>query len=228
MRYFLAAGHVPGGGARGHGLEEGQAAVTFTTLLARQLKANGVDVVTVPDVLDLADTVAWVNVRRRPGDRAIELHFNAAASEKARGCMVAYGSAAAIPYAKAVLRGLNRAGVPTWSRGLYPHEEVASWRGWSRLWFPYATGGCLVELAFVTNADDAALFNDAAARAKIAAMLAAELAGAKRRILLPAEFFTWAGWRALSGRRSERPARLRARIPKAWWAEYKRRKGVNP
>lgn len=226
MRYFLAAGHVPGAGARGHGLEEGLAAGTFTTLLARQLRAQGVDVVNVPDALDLRDTVTWINARARPGDRAIELHFNAAGSDKARGCMVAYGSAGSIPWARAILRGLNNAGVPTWSRGLYPHTEVASWRGWSRLWFPYATGGVLVELAFLTNAADAALFKDPTDRAKIAATLAAELAG-RKRLYRPRDFFTWAGWRVL-GRPGERPAGLRRRIPSGWWAELKRRKGVNP
>ena len=54
MKYYIAAGHVPGAGASGQGLEEGKVAVQVADALVATL--NGLHAglaVLVPDGLDL-------------------------------------------------------------------------------------------------------------------------------------------------------------------------------
>lgn len=182
MRWYLAAGHVPGVGARAGGFEEGAQAVLVTRALARELRRRGAKVTVVPHRLDLGDTIEWVNRRSRSGDRTLELHFNAAGDTQARGAMLAVTNTSR-EWAPAILAGLRRAGMPTWSGGVYHETEVAGWRGWSHLGFPHQTrpSAVLVELGFVTNDDDRAFWQDAERRREACEQMARALVPKRHR-----------------------------------------------
>lgn len=172
MRTFIAAGHVPGGGARGHGLEEGQVAADVALMLVAELKRRGRGAELVPNELDLRDTITWIAQRRKPGDRALELHLNAAGNAGARGAMVAV-SASSRAWGSTLVAALARAGIPKWSRGVYHETEVAAWRGWKHLGFPHQLpNAALLELAFVTSAADVEELRTPAARREVVLALA--------------------------------------------------------
>lgn len=159
-RLFVAAGHVPGAGARGQGLEEGRVAVDVTRRLVRELAGRGVDVIHVPDNLDLGPTIRFINERWQPGDRALELHLNAAASMTAEGSLVAY-TQASLPWARRLVDALVSVGIKAWGKGVYHETEIAHMRGWRHLGFPaQIPNAALLELGFITNAHDAAYFQD--------------------------------------------------------------------
>lgn len=178
-RIFVAAGHVAGAGARGQGLEEGAVAVQVTGELVAELRRRGATAVHVPDELDLRPTIAWIDDRFQKGDRALELHLNAAASATAHGCLVAYSGTSQV-WARRLVDALVTAGIKAWGKGVYNETEIALMRGWSHLGFPHQIpDAALLELGFITNDADVEFFRDPKKRRRLVTALAAVLAPAK-------------------------------------------------
>ena len=173
--YVIAAGHKPGIGARGNNHEEGALATRVANALVNELNTyKGVKARLDPHAHDYRESVEWIRKTRKPGERAIELHFDSARSSTATGALVAgtdmskrWGSRLA-----AVLRAIVGGG-----HGYLDHSTVADWRGWGRLWFPYALDDAvLVELGFITNPNDIANYATPARRKKNVQRIAAVLA----------------------------------------------------
>src|SRR5262249_11416455 len=118
MKYYIAAGHVPGAGARGQGLEEGKVAVQVADALVATLNAFSPGfAVLVPDNLDLGPSIKWVNAHAVAGDRALELHLNSA-SAAAHGCLVAT-TRSSRKWAGPLIGGLTQAGIVPWGAGVF-------------------------------------------------------------------------------------------------------------
>jgi len=180
-RIFVAAGHVPGGGARGQGLEEGAVAVQVTGELVAELRRRGATAIHVPDELDLKPTIAFIDDRFRAGDRALELHLNAAASATAHGALVAYSDRSK-GWGQQLVAALTAAGIKAWGKGAFHETEIALMRGWSHLGFPHQLpDAVLLELGFITNPADAEFFKQPAKRRQLVTAIAAVLAPAPPR-----------------------------------------------
>jgi hypothetical protein len=175
-RIFVAAGHVPGAGASGQGLEEGQVAVEVTARLVAQLKRRGASCVHVPDDLDLGPTIAYINSNWRTGDRALELHMNSATSISAHGCLIAT-SHTSQAWARKLVPALHRIGIDAWNKGVFDEAEIAHMRGWHHLGFPHQIAdAALLEMGFISSPEDAAHF-EGARLDELAGALADALAG---------------------------------------------------
>src|SRR5262249_39323412 len=157
---YVAAGHVPGAGANGQGLEEGKVAVQVADALVATLNAlrPGLAVL-VPDNLDLKPSIGWVNTRAAAGDRALELHLNSAGAG-AHGCLVATTKSSR-KWAAPLIGGLTRAGIVPWGAGVFDETEIAHMRGWHHLGWcnDIKASSALLEMGFITNKSDAAHFS---------------------------------------------------------------------
>jgi hypothetical protein len=95
-RIFISAGHgglddglVDPGTVAG-GTTEARELVLLRELVATELRSQGFEVIEVPDIFNLAESIAWINLRARPGDIAVELQLNAASNPTVRGTNVFY------------------------------------------------------------------------------------------------------------------------------------------
>ncbi len=178
MKYYIAAGHVPGAGAHGQGLEEGRVAVQVADALVATLNAvrSGLAVL-VPDNLDLAPAIKWVNEHAATGDRALELHLNAA-GPAAHGCLVAT-TKSSHNWAAPLIGGLTNVGIVPWGAGVYDEAAIAHMRGWHHLGWcnDIDASSALLEMGFITNKSDASHFANAALRKALVGELAAALGG---------------------------------------------------
>ncbi len=176
MKYFIAAGHVPGAGATGQGFEEGALAVKVANALTAALKGAGHSVLEVPNALDLAPSIAWVNDRCVSTDRALELHFNKAPAPQTRGSLVAV-TASSRPWASPLIRALSLHGIPPWGAGVMDEADVAAWHGWPHLGWCHDTrcSAALLELGFISNAQDDHLWATPEHRQHLVAALAEKL-----------------------------------------------------
>ncbi len=78
-RIFISAGHdLIDPGAIAFGTTESKEMMLTRDLIAKELEAQGAAFLSVPDNLNLRQTIQWINSQARSGDVAIELHGNAA------------------------------------------------------------------------------------------------------------------------------------------------------
>ncbi|MBD1826927.1 N-acetylmuramoyl-L-alanine amidase [Microcoleus vaginatus GB1-A2] len=157
---FVSAGH--GGfegslrdpGAIAFGTTEAQELILTRDLLVAELQQRGIETFSVPDILSLVETIAWINNRCRPEDVAVELHADAFSNPQVRGASAFYiGSN---PKRKAdadlILNGYLRRCPEIPNRGAKADTEadvgsLAFCRGVS-------IPSLLIELGFLTNPDD--------------------------------------------------------------------------
>lgn len=84
-RIFLSAGHdLIDPGAVAFGTTESKEMMLTRDLVAKELEAQGAAFLSIPDNLNLRQTIQWINSQARTGDVAVELHGNAA-NGRARG-----------------------------------------------------------------------------------------------------------------------------------------------
>lgn len=78
-RIFLSAGHdLIDPGAVAFGTTESKEMMLTRDLVAKELEAQRAAFLSVPDNLNLRQTIQWINSQARNGDVAVELHGNAA------------------------------------------------------------------------------------------------------------------------------------------------------
>ncbi|HEY9295551.1 MAG TPA: N-acetylmuramoyl-L-alanine amidase [Phormidium sp.] len=78
-RIFLSAGHdLIDPGAVAFGTTESKEMMLTRDLVAKELEVQEAGFLSVPDNLNLRQTIQWINSQARSGDVAIELHGNAA------------------------------------------------------------------------------------------------------------------------------------------------------
>ncbi|MEO4031138.1 N-acetylmuramoyl-L-alanine amidase [Chromobacterium vaccinii] len=171
MKILVSAGH--GGsdpGAVANGVREADIALEFRNLVAERLRAAGHDVVTDGQGQEnkpLAEALKFVTGR----DIAIEFHCNAAVNPLARGV-----ESIALPALRGISQRISAAvsgvlGSPLRGAGGWI-DQSASARG--RLAFVNA-GGVIVELFFITNAAELAVYQ--AGKAKLAQAVADAIEG---------------------------------------------------
>lgn len=161
-RIFVSAGHggIDGGwdpGVSAGGTTEAQQMILLRDVIVPELRSRGFEVLSVPDTIDLALSIQWINARSRPGDVAIELHANASHSPTTRGATAFYiaGNGERKKHGDLILLSLIRRLPQLPSRGSLPDTST----GFGRLDFcrQVAIPSLLLEVGFLTNPDDRAL-----------------------------------------------------------------------
>jgi hypothetical protein len=77
-KIFISAGHFTGdsGASSILGTTEAQEMIMTRDLIVQELESRGLEFVSVPDTINLAPTISWINSRAVRGDVALEIHGN--------------------------------------------------------------------------------------------------------------------------------------------------------
>jgi len=186
---WLGAGHSPtSGGTEGHGLKERQVNIQVTDRVYVLLQSRGLPtgvggVVLIPHEHDLEPSIQWVKgqqANRARGDIAIELHLQGHPDAAQHGAFILYGKDAE-SQARTLLDEYKARGlIGPWRGGIFRSTVAAkNWRGWddygwNRELDPSAIT-LIFEMGHLTNAQDAAIFKDAATQQVQAQAVAAGL-----------------------------------------------------
>jgi len=162
-RIFISAGH--GGiedGRRDPGAivgdtTEAQEMIELRDLIVPDLRSRGFEVLSVPDDLSLLHSIDWINARLRPGDVAIEIHADAFSNPQMRGAAAFYiaNNDDRRGHAELILIALLRRVPQLPNRGAQP--DIASGVGNLAFCRNVSLPSLLLEVGFLTNADDRAL-----------------------------------------------------------------------
>lgn len=91
MKVFLNAGHHlldPGAWHKGH--KEGELTIELRDAVINLFTGDQIEFESVPDDLDLKESIAWVNERADVNDTAFSIHFNANSNPGIRGTEAYY------------------------------------------------------------------------------------------------------------------------------------------
>lgn len=151
MRIFVNAGHhLLDKGAWHKNNPENKLAIELRDIVVPLLQEH-VEVISVPDSLNLKETIAWINARAIKDDLAFSIHFNANSNKHKRGTEVYFHNERekqiGLIFADKVSSALN-----IWNRGTI--EDIYSWvgsLGWLR---KLICDSVLVEVCYLTNKDD--------------------------------------------------------------------------
>jgi hypothetical protein len=162
-KIFISAGHggfengVQDTGAVIEGTTEAQEMIRIRDLVLPELRSRGLQVLSVPDDLSLAQTIAWINARAQSGDVALEIHASAYNNAAVRGATAYYiaNNEARKAHAELLLLALLRRVPQLPSRGAQPDTAA----GIGRLTFcrEVAPASVLMEIGYLTNTQDLAL-----------------------------------------------------------------------
>jgi hypothetical protein len=139
---FLSAGHYPmARGASWKGFIEHDEAIEWLWRMAKFIPRAQI----VPTGR-LSQKIAWINARAKPGDLALEIHFNAAHGNRGEGSETLYraGSAAGEAAARAVQDTIAPFFLP--DRGIKPRTDLAFLNG-------TRCAAVIIEPEFVYHAD---------------------------------------------------------------------------
>jgi hypothetical protein len=155
VRIFLSAGHdVNDPGAIASGTTEYVEMTKIRDAAVGEMRSRGLDVLWIPDTLDLKQTIYWINDNSRRGDVALEIHADAFNNTNVRGASIYYvdSNQQRRADAESVLQALLKAvpGLP--SRGAKP--DTATGVGSLGFCRQVDIPSMLIELGFLTNADD--------------------------------------------------------------------------
>jgi hypothetical protein len=163
---FISAGH----GGYEEGLLDPGAVLPNTTeaaemiqirdLVVAELRSRNFSVLAVPDDLSAAQTLAWINMRCRPQDVALEIHAGAYADSAVRGSAVFYIAQNEVrrSHAEIVLLALRRRVPQLPSRGVKPDTESPT----GQLPFTRSLNcpSLLMEIGYLSNAQDLAIIQN--------------------------------------------------------------------
>lgn len=165
-RIFISAAH---GGKETGGIDPGSVAggttearemILLRDLIVIELRARNFEVLSVPDDLSAANSIAWINSRGRSTDVALEIHADAASNPSVRGASVFYiaNNTQRKSNAELLLTGLLRRVPQLPNRGVKPDTDS----GLGRLIFcrQTAIASLLMQVAFLTNPEDRALLQN--------------------------------------------------------------------
>jgi N-acetylmuramoyl-L-alanine amidase len=151
MRIFLNNGHhLKDSGAVHHGHEESQMAIELGNSVALALETF-VEVLVVPDDLNLKDSIKWVNDQATEHDFAFSTHFNSHNNQYVRGTEVYYANTREKELAITFAEEVSKAGGFK-NRG--PRHDSATWvgsLGWLR---NLKCDSVLLEVCYLTNHED--------------------------------------------------------------------------
>lgn len=121
-RIFL---YVDQAGPRDETLEK--ALIQISNLVADKLRAQGFNVLQVPQTLELPEAIAWINRRARPDDIALQIQTNAFLNPDVRGTSVFYiaNNQERLKQADSLLSQLLQAVPSLINRGVRPDTETA-------------------------------------------------------------------------------------------------------
>lgn len=158
VRIFLSAGHGAGDpGAMAGGITEKEELIETRDAAVKEMRSRGLDVLWVPDTLNLKQTIYWINDHSRRGDVALEIHADAFSNTKVRGASIYYidSNQQRTADAELVLQALLKAvpGLP--SRGAKP--DTATGVGSLGFCRQVDIPSMLMELGFLTNPEDRTL-----------------------------------------------------------------------
>jgi N-acetylmuramoyl-L-alanine amidase len=161
VRIFLSAGHGAGDpGASAGGTTESAQLMKMRDAAVKEMRSRGLDILWVPDTLDLKQTIHWINDNSRRGDVALEIHADALSNTKVRGASIYYidSNTQRRTDAELVLQALLKAVPELPSRGAKPDTAT----GVGRLGFcrQIDIPSMLLELGFLTNPEDRALMQN--------------------------------------------------------------------
>ncbi|MGI0488773.1 N-acetylmuramoyl-L-alanine amidase family protein, partial [Pantanalinema rosaneae CENA516] len=188
-RIFISAGH--GGqedgkvdpGAVVAGTTEAREMILTRDLIMAELQSRQMDVWSVPDDLSLEQTIAWINARARSGDVALEIHADASTTTSVRGSSVFYiaQNEERRKHAELLLIAVLRRVPQLPNRGTKPDTSTGTGSlAFCRQLIP---ASLLMEIGFLTNADDRALIQNR--RKEIATGIADGLVAWHQAIGLP-------------------------------------------
>ena len=160
---FISAGHgglesgVRDVGAKVAGTTEAAEMIALRDAVLPELRSRGYEVLSVPDDLSSRQSIDWINARAKSGSVALEIHAEGFGNQATRGATVYYiaNNQQRRDQAELVLLSLIKQ-VPTLpSRGVRPDTSAGTGRlNFVRQTYPPAL---LIELAYLTNANDFAL-----------------------------------------------------------------------
>ncbi|WP_414548845.1 N-acetylmuramoyl-L-alanine amidase family protein [Anabaena sp. CCY 0017] len=159
---FLSAGHGAGDpGAVAGGTKEAAEMKLTCDAVEKELKSRGLKVSVVPE-LRVRPTIDWINRQAKRGDVALELHADAFSNISVRGASSFYirNNDERRQNAKLLLEAMvsQVPGLSTHGQGVKPDTQAAV----RRLGFccDVKVPSLLIELGFITNADDRALIQN--------------------------------------------------------------------
>lgn len=161
VRIFLSAGHGAGDpGAEAGGTTENEEMTETRDTVVKELRSRGLDVLWIPDTLDLKQTIYWINDHSSRGDVALEIHADAFDNTNVQGASIYYieSNEQRTADAELVLQCLLKAvpGLP--SRGAKP--DTATGVGSLGFCRQVDIPSMLMELGFLTNASDRSLLQN--------------------------------------------------------------------
>jgi hypothetical protein len=162
-RIFISAAHggIEAGrsdpGAIAGGTTEAKEMIMLRDLILTELRARSLEVLSVPDDLSAAQTIAWINSRGRSTDIALEIQSNAASSPTVRGASVYYitTNSDRKSNGELLLVALLRRVPQLPNRGVKPDTDS----GLGKLIFcrQVAIASLAMQVGFLTSPDDRAL-----------------------------------------------------------------------
>ncbi|MBW4420596.1 MAG: N-acetylmuramoyl-L-alanine amidase [Myxacorys californica WJT36-NPBG1] len=159
-RIFISAGHgdringITDPGAVVGGTTEAREMILLRDFVVAELRSRGVEVLTVPDTLNLSQSIDWINARARRDDVAVDLRADAFSNPSVRGATAYYitNNDQRRKNAELVLLSLIRRVPQLPSRGAKPDSDT----GLGSLPFCRLTvpPSLVLIVGFLTNPDD--------------------------------------------------------------------------
>jgi len=151
MKIYLNNGHhLKDSGAVHKGHEESQMAIELGESVVNEL-SKFVEVLSVPDDLNLRDSIDWVNERATEHDFAFSTHFNSHSNQYVAGTEVYYSNEREKELAITFAQEVSKAGGFK-NRG--PRHDSSTWvgsLGWLR---NLKCDSVLLEVCYLTNNED--------------------------------------------------------------------------
>ncbi|TVQ08793.1 MAG: cell wall hydrolase [Leptolyngbya sp. DLM2.Bin27] len=160
---FISAGHggfedgVVDPGATLPGTTEAAEMMQIRDLVVAELRSRNLSVLSVPDDLSAAQTLAWINARCRPQDVALEIHAGVFSDPSVRGSTVFYIAKNDVrrTHAELLLLALIRRVTQLPSRGVRPDTESPT--GMLAFCRNLGCPSLLMEVGFLSNPQDLAI-----------------------------------------------------------------------
>ncbi|NJL78046.1 MAG: cell wall hydrolase [Richelia sp. RM2_1_2] len=162
-RIFISAGH---GGKETGGIDPGFIAggtteakemILLRDLILTELRARGLEVLSVPDSLSARASIEWINSRGNRNDVAVEIHADSASSPAVNGASVYYiaNNEERKSNAETLLMALLRRVPQLNSRGVKP--DTATGMGQLIFTRQVAIASLLIQVIFLSSPQDRAL-----------------------------------------------------------------------
>jgi len=184
----IAAGHTKGWNVSSllDVGSEGAEVIVLANELADELERRGVDVLYVPDALDLQAEIDWAIRSAKKGSLAVELHTNGPGG-RGFSCIYSPWSTKSLRCASRIRNAVRASGVmPLKGNGLLSSGLVASWNrfksgdiGWTRALRAAGFVPVMPECGFHTSVADARVLNNRKLRARLISAIADGIAPKK-------------------------------------------------